>query len=162
MCFITKELNILTAEQDIEVYKLFTGDDKLITLYRHFPYVEGELFKADIKESESVVVIPSTEAESVWITEEYPDHIINWSLYGYVKETLPGLVVLSEGVHSFETAELAESILFYQELQPVCNVSVRKCVIPAGSQYTKNQFGSVISNQIIVKEIVNVELNKQN
>lgn len=162
MCFITKELNILTAEQDIEVYKLFTGDDKLVTLNRHFPYVEGVLFKADIKESESDTVLPTSEAECDWLIEQYPNVSIDWYVSAYIKKSLPGLIVLSEGLHSFESLEHSKFMRNYQNLQPVDTVAIRRCVIPAGSQYTKNQFGSVISNQIIVKEIVNVELNKQN
>lgn len=162
MCFITKELNILRAEQDIEVYKLFEGGDRLNTLYRNFPYVEDELFKADIKESESDTVLPTSEKEGDWLVEQYPLLRIDWNKMAYTKDSLPGLIVLSEGLHSFDSLEHSEVVRNYQDLQPRDTVAIRRCIIPAGSLYTINQFGSVISNQIIVKEIVNVELEKQN
>lgn len=139
MCLITKQKKAKIAKKDITVYKKVNlYSDKITSEVRKFEY--------EIEKEYTTVLTPKSIAGlSIGTDFTMYDEAVNKaypisSLYEYVIPSNVNLNVISEGFHAFKRKDRC----YYNAI----------CTIPKGSEYFEDATGLIVSNQIIIKEII--------
>lgn len=131
MCLITKNQKQIATE-DITMYKVL----EYWSSPYHYPgiiYEKGVLYETEIKQS-----IDQSKADSVVI--EYMDTLSS--------EELEVFKSYGQGFHSIRTID---RVLKHQ---PDGWCQVHECIIPAGAEYIVDETDLVISNKIIVGNVI--------
>ena len=152
MCLITKQREAVVAAADIVVYKLFIRDS-LTTLHRNYTYESDGVHQTEFTFSDDLFV-PLDYKVDDWLWETYPDLRPDWSAGAYHLSDAAGCISVQQGFHSYGSTERAKYNKTDQYLQDESNVVIRACIIPTGSLYYEDETGLLVSNQIIIKEIV--------
>ncbi len=143
MCLITEQKTPLIAEEDVIVYKVL--ETRLRSYFKYFQYTQNELFETQIREIEKGKTWVSTcSLDGDYLTAKYNVFRVG-DLYNN-----PNLICLKYGFHSCISIEVAKKI---------SGVFIYECVIPKGSEYYKDEVGFLISNKIIIKELISNKLN---
>ena len=135
MCWISKTPAILKiASEDIKVFKIIEKfENNIISAYKGFRYKIGQLYETEIR-----------------LTETFSSAFIQQGFHSYSNECR-----LERDCTYLE--QPAFRIMFKgSRLDGFSKVSYYKvnCIIPKGSQYYENEFGEIVSNKIIIKEII--------
>ena len=151
MCLITKKKKVKIAKRDIKVWKLLRDDLSSI-------YQEGFQHELGVLKSAKIGFVgnqyswqPFTDDISQSLSETFP----NWSNWGDSKAkrllARENMICIDTGFHSFtkkngvkEFKSSNETFLSYLG----CGFSTIECVIPEGSEYFKDEFGLIVSNQL--------------
>jgi hypothetical protein len=138
MCLITTQKKPSTAEEDIIVFKsLIKTNDKTATIpFQKYNYELGTLYKTKIKGSNAWLASDRIDAD--WLNTHHPD----WH-YGTDE-----LICLGEGYHATLTKQRAYILLNFADSY------LYQCTIPKGSKYYKDATGLIVSNQIIINQII--------
>lgn len=137
MCWSSKILEKKIATEDIKTFKVgYERVTKLRSYYRWFIYDFNQLYE----------------------TEIYPEYS-------------EGLYAITQGFHSYNPKKCTYERCFnevdknYSKVQSKTigklidkyfgDTSVFECIIPKGSEYYENEDGEIVSNQIIIKKILN-------
>ena len=131
MCLVTERKRANIAKEDMTVYKLVFASQNNPKLFyseiKKFPYALGKLEETELSKSNKGLYY-SMEEVNYYLKRE----CIFWQ----------------QGFHSFTDIETAKKADSESELTLV------KCRVPKGSRYVNNLFGMMISDKIIVKEVV--------
>lgn len=129
MCLITTNPQILTAKEDMTVYKLLKVEEDYRSPFRHYPYGEGGAFTTDMDAAKEV-----TYAQCMFV-----DNIDNLAARRARKQRYQ----IEKGIHfSFTKQRLATLVGM--------NDKIVKCVLPKGTQYVKGVTEFGVANQIII------------
>ena len=137
MCWISKTPAILKiASEDIKVFKIIEKfENNIISAYRGFEYKIGQLYETEIG-----------------LTETFSTSSIRQGFHSYSNECRleqgctylkqPAFRIMFKGtcLDSFGCYKVS-----------YCKVN---CIIPKGSQYYENDMGEIVSDKIILKEII--------
>ena len=151
MCLITKN-PIQIAETDITVFKALTvHGDSLKAPFQDFTYKKGELYKTNIEPSHEWVVVDFTSFYHLYHELKALGILYESNLIMYATElTENGYKCYGQGFHSFSNKNRCDE---FCKPKYINSVPVR-CTIPAGSEYIIDETGCVISNQIIINEVL--------
>jgi len=147
MCLITEQKKAKIAEEDITVYKeVIIGDEKCMSPIHGFEYKFNKLYTSATLRPKSII--------GLRFADDFSIHDIRTGVYYFSdkKVNIAGgevvidnkccdYVVISKGFHAYTNFERDKDI----------NV---KCIIPKGSEYFEDATGLIVSNQIIIKEII--------
>lgn len=153
MCWATVDIGRTigrVAKNDIEMYKVMVmkplEDEELFySAYHDFPYKKGDLYKLgsqteiDMLREESITFyrifkgFHSYNSQSTFLCKEHNN----------IGESL--------AVYSIDKGKV-ESYIENDGITPRILKKVR-CVIPKGSVYFENEFGEIVSNKIIIKNV---------
>ena len=139
MCLVTKIKKVKIAKRDITVWKILNED--LSTIFQeNFQYNKGELVKSsfsyDHQDGHWKVFNNNIRKK---LNDKYP----RWSFKH------KGMMCIARGLHSVLTKK--DAIRYSNEgLSKFFNAKVFKAVIPKGSEYYKDGFGQIVSNQLII------------
>lgn len=136
MCLITPQQEPLIAEQDIVVFKQLSHltDETAVSPFQCFTYILGDIYKTKIREIDNDDYSCFDEINCKYLNENYP----NWN---YEKHS--ELKYLGEGFHVAKQRE---------RLTDFYNGAIYECIIPKGSEYYEEPTGTIVSNQIIIKQ----------
>ncbi len=138
MCLITNWKRPRTAKRDIIVYKRLErskiDEEKLISIWWGTYYKIGEHYKVDMVANNEPYTVFDWDAMNA-----YPDWMVEPSIYTHVHA---GYHSMMEKHRSLPDSE--------QE------VMVR-CVVPKGANYFKDNTGLIVSNEIIILNIIEDE-----
>lgn len=157
MCLITNNPKKI-ADDDIISFKVLTfikdedGQNDLIMpiYYNAMPaYTLGKLNVTSIEVTDDWTVADNISADS--LSNECP----GWKDYSFrelsiLKNGIDGYFGYGQGFHSFNSLERC----YAHGLELAKRHEVFKCIIPKGSEYIEDNSGCIISNQIIISEIV--------
>jgi len=144
MCLITEQKKPKVADKDIVCYKaggynkqknIFWG------IYYCFEYELSKLYKTKLKESTDCFYYDSEAIEQYGLN---PFHFRPGKLMEELKKRYN---IIGSGFHSAESLD---------RLKREGRSEKAKCIIPKGSLYYKDKTGLLVSNQIIVEEIINL------
>ena len=136
MCLITNKKPQIATE-DIVVYKLLTA--KLKAPFTYFQYVLDHLYQTEL----TTTIDPEDIRCFCSVDQRYlENHFEDWT--NDCEEGI--LTVYQKGFHSISSVELAQR----------CDLGVVlfKCIIPKGSIYVEDFVGFIVSNQMIIKEML--------
>ena len=141
MCLITKQQKPIKTRKDLITYKVvqYSSHFGILSTVKHFRWNLNELYKTNIEESKN----PKYCGQRVY--DAYLEGYDAGSLDIFCEER--GYKVLGQGFHCFSNRTYACEIMSLWE-------SMAKCVIPAGSLVYKDKTGLIVSNQIIMTEIL--------
>lgn len=139
MCLIIeKDVKPSIAEEDIVVYKVLTPS-RNAPIY-NFPYERDKLYTTVIQESEYFDV-PDRDC-SEYLKENYGEDF----------KKRKDLKSLGQGFHSCYTLDRAK--ILSRSWSILRRYRIYKAIIPKGSEYYKGGTDLVVSNQIIVQEML--------
>lgn len=131
MCWTSKTLKKQIATEDIKVFKLGNViSGAFLSYYQLFAYDVKRLYKTDIH--------PVCDNDKYYIFNGY--HSYNPKTCRYVKSNFTG-----QWMVFFDSYFLDG---FNSRCSPV------ECTIPKHSEYYENEFGEIVSNQIIINKII--------
>lgn len=133
MCLITEQRRLLTATEDMVVYKLF--EDKFYSPFRGFKYEKGKLYRTVFRLGNENC-FDAIDAE--YFNNTYG---INWRIF--IGSEFKSI---GQGYH----AALKRKRLYSGEKYLPKNRTIRKCIIPKGSKYYLDPTGLIVSNQILI------------
>lgn len=138
MCWNTKKPAVLKmAEKDRAVFKVVEQiDEKLLSNYRKFPYEIGKLYETRIGDRKAAF-------GRLRIEEGFHSYSnkCKWEpLYAF-----------PDTVYRVAFGNLSLAIFDLSVIHKHVRVS---CIIPKGSLYYENEYGEIVSDKIIIKEIV--------
>lgn len=154
MCWFTYDKGRtigIVAKNDIEVYKVMVmkplEDEELFySAYRDFPYKKGVLYKLgsqikiNILEEDSITYyrifrgFHSYNSQSTLLCKEHDNIMESLAVYSINKEKVDSYLE-NDGI----TSRILKKVL---------------CVIPKGSVYFENEFGEIVSDKIIIKNVL--------
>jgi hypothetical protein len=132
MCLFTTQKRNLTAKEDIVVYKVLRED--LASPIKGFRYEYDKVYKTKIGKRFKTTIDLVRE---------------------YEREVRVGKIDclgINRGFHSCVNVENA--IKLCAEMQTINLFSVYHAVIPKGSKYCKGMGGDIVSDQLIIKEVL--------
>lgn len=137
MCLITNKKPKI-AEEDIVCYKIVHKDLK--SEIQKFQYEFDTLYSTEIKTTLDIDKIrPYSSVDSKYLDDHYAD---------YIDECFSGkLTAYSEGFHSSSKVDILQN--------RSSSIVLVECIIPKGSQYVEDFVGYIVSNQIIIKKVLN-------
>lgn len=139
MCLIIeKNVQFLIAEEDIVVYKVLDRT-RHSPIYR-FLYKKDELYTTAIQGS-----------GCFGVPDEYCDKYLRKN-YGEDFKSRKDLKSLGQGFHSCYTLDRAR--ILSRDWYIIDRYGIYEAIIPKGSEYYKDETDLVVSNQIIVQEMI--------
>lgn len=139
MCWSTKKPAVLKmAEKDRSVFKVIKQiDERFSSYFKRFPYEIGKLYETKIGNHKVI-------CGHLCIEEGFHSYSnkCKWEPLYQVIDTVYRVVFGNLSLAIFDS-----SVIY----KPV-RVS---CIIPKGSLYYENEYGEIVSNKIILKEIIN-------
>lgn len=148
MCLVTNDLTRYVAEEDMTVYKTLTewDDGKLTSCYYgRFEYEIGKLYEAEIEESKEKCFYDDVDIR--FFEELYQVDVVQVFEKG-------NLMIIGSGFHSAERKYRLEHVRNYDATASV----IVRCTVPKGATYHRTPTGLIVSDKIIVNEIVEKEL----
>ena len=153
MCWTTYDIRRTVgrvAKNDIEVYKVMVmkplEDEELFySVYRDFPSKKGDLYKLGSKikiemlREESITYyrifkgFHSYNSQSTFLCKEHNNRGESLAVYSINKEKVDSYIE-NDGI----TPRILKKV---------------RCIIPKGSVYFENEFGEIVSNKIIIKNV---------
>lgn len=151
MCLITTQQEAFISAEDMTVYKaLHHRMKKVCAIHREFYYDIGKLYETEIKEVEkSYQRLAADEVDEKTLNRL--DEYIGWGR-GYVNRTPIHIRYIGQGFHS----ALRESRARQLGSDSYSNF-IYRCTIPKGSEYFLNPSGLVVSNKLIINELIGEE-----
>ena len=140
MCLITEQKKAKIAKKDIKVYKEVEIYSNIISsMVQGFQYIIGKKYSTELtpKPVSGLRIGIDFKVQDEIVAMAYPQV---FCAYGYRITTNDNIKVISEGFHSFKTKARS----YYNAI----------CIIPKGSEYFEDKTGLIVSNQIIIKEII--------
>lgn len=133
MCWISKTLEKKIANEDIKVFKVGrVNAGEFISYYRDFKYEFNRLYRTDI------FILRDLDNNTNYIFDGF--HSYNSKTCRYVKSTDTGQWDVFFGS------------MFIDSINSDC--SPVECTIPKHSEYYENEHGEIVSNQIIIKSVL--------
>lgn len=153
MCWTTFDIRRTVgrvAKNDIEVYKVMVmkplEDEELFySAYRDFPYKKGDLYKLGSKIKIEMLIeesityyrifkgFHSYNSQSTFLCKEHNNRRESLAVYSINKEKVDSYIE-NDGI----TPRILKKV---------------RCIIPKGSVYFENEFGEIVSNKIIIKNV---------
>ena len=146
MCLITEQKVAQIAEEDIIVYKdVILGDEKCMSPVHGFKYKFNRLYTSATLRPKSIIGLKFADDFSMHDLRVgsyyFSDKKVNVARGEIVTDNkCCDYVVISKGFHSFKTKDRS----YYNVI----------CIIPKDSEYFEDATGLIVSNQIIIKEII--------
>lgn len=155
MCLITEQNKPKFADKDIKVVKAFAKVG--VKIYSPFQRYEASTNKLDIVDrikTTNTGFYPVFDiVEERYLNVNYPDWID-----GLLKGA--GLTAVITGFHSLhKTGENIDRLIRISSYNRI--IQVRECIIPKGSEIWENATGGIVSNKIIVTNIILKEIIKR-
>ena len=134
----------MVADEDIRVYKVMEqmpGSRTFDSLYYHKSYEVGQVYKTVIKPIyNNIECLYRTRIENGFHSydrskTEIKDDSISWHINVKNREDI-----------SIDILWYSNSLLKYR------NIVAVECIIPKGSKYYENDFGEIVSDQIIITD----------
>jgi hypothetical protein len=145
MCLITKQKKPIKIKKDMTVYKKVNYiNDKFTSEHNSFNWELNHLYSTELKPSKNI------KMHDEFVYEKYKLDEIEYNYNEADKQSIlnsKGLISIGSGFHSVNNINRFIYGLYGK------NVYV-KCIIPKGSLIYKDKTGLIVSNQIIMKEIV--------
>lgn len=158
MCWFTYDIGRtigIVAKNDIEVYKVMVmkplEDEELFySAYRYFPYKKGDLYELGsqmkiLKEESNTYYrifkgFHSYNSQSTFLCKEHNNIGESLAVYSIDKGKIESYLE-NDGI----TSRILKKVL---------------CVIPKGSVYFESEFGEIVSNKIIIKNVFEYDYEK--
>lgn len=146
MCLITEQKVAQIAKEDIIVYKnVILGDEKCMSPIHGFKYKFNKLYTSATLRPKSIIGLKFADDFSIYDLRVgsyyFLDKKVNVARGEIIIDNkCCNYVVISKGFHSFKTK--------YRSHYNVI------CIIPKGSEYFEDETGLIVSNKIIIKEII--------
>lgn len=148
MCLITEQKVAKIAEEDTIVYKevILLGDEKCMSSIQGFEYEFDKLYTSVTLSPKSIIGLRFADDFTMHdprVADYYfLDKIVIYDKGEIVTDNeCCDYVVISKGFHAYTNFERDKD----------SNV---KCIIPKGSEYFEDATGLIVSNRIIIKEII--------
>lgn len=140
MCLIAENKEKKIALEDIVVYKSGTigAANHFISTYMHTRYNFDTLYNTELEESDEWSCLDYMD--SIYLDKRYDD----WN-QGKIKE----LLCIGQGFHSYKNIDRAKTSMWSNE-------SIVECIIPKGAEYYEGVTDLLVSNQIIIKKIIEI------
>ncbi len=147
MCLITKQIRPIKIRKERTCYKLVwipKEENNVKSIYNPFKYMLGLLYETELK----------------YINADHNDAIAFDckvdSYYGYrpLRKMKCNLTVVTEGFHS-----ALEVDRFRWDSYIPYNYGIVKCTIPVGALIHLDKTGLIVSDKIIINEVVKVKRN---
>ena len=138
MCWNTKNPAVLKmAEKDRAVFKVVEQiDGKLLSYFKSFPYEIGKLYETKIGDRKVI-------CGRLCIEKGFHSYSnkCKWEPLYQIIDTMHKVTF---GNHSLAIFDFS---VIYKHVRV-------SCIIPKGSLYYENEYGEIVSNKIILKEII--------
>lgn len=142
MCLITEQKKPIKIRKDLTVYKKVLYDGfRISSPIQDFMWELNKLYQTELKDS--YMVRYYGEFVYDYYLEGYQEY--PGDLYTFCKNK--GYRTIGKGFHSFNSFDT------YKKFEGEIDSCV-KCTIPKGSLIFKDKTGLIVSNQIILKEVI--------
>ena len=146
MCWSSKTLEKRIANEDIKVFKVgYERNAKLDSYYRWFLYDINRLYETAIH--------PERFEELYVITQGF--HSYNRKKCSYFCKIKDNIILhkikdIQINVRTKITGKIIDR--YYGNI--IDSIKIFECTIPKGAEYFENEDGEIVSNQIIIKKII--------
>lgn len=152
MCLITTQQEAFISAEDMTVYKsMYHYLGRIRAIHREFYYDIGKLYETEIKEVEKSyhrLAADEVDEKTLSRLEEYS----GWELGYRGGKPIQNIRYIGQGFHS----ALRESRARELGSDSYANF-IYRCTIPEGSEYFLNPSGLVVSNKLIINELIGEE-----
>ena len=162
MCLVTKEMFVKRLKEDLVVCKVvYLKDDKyaamrketrVYSIFQDYLYVLNTLYSMNPFTNKPILKFKHKRKNGIRFNENLFLRILNY----FFKKCN----IINEGYHSYSNMDSAKRHKgednFYRIDKETQQIVIVECVIPKGSRHVKGLDNEIVSDQIIIKSILNV------